>query len=63
MNKEEILKSGKNKFNLYYKGVYFATFEYNKELKKYQSLYGYLTIERVYQIDKGFDKDRKIEWI
>ena len=63
MNKDEILKNGKNSFNLYYKGEYLATFEYDKEFKRYQSLYGYLTIERVYQLDKGLEKDRKIEWI
>ena len=50
-------------FNLYYKGEYFATFEYDDELKRYQSAYGYLSIEKVYQLDKGLEKDRKIEWI
>lgn len=63
MNKDEILKNGKNSFNLYYKGEYFATFEYDKELKRYQSDSGYLSIEKVYQLDKGLEKDRKIEWI
>ena len=63
MNKNEILKNGKNKFNLYYKGEYFDKFEYDKELQRYQSDSGYLSIEKVYQLDKGLEKDRKIEWI
>lgn len=63
MNKDEILKNGKNNFNLYYKNEYFDKFEYDKELKRYQSDYGYLSIEKVYQLDKGLEKDRKIEWI
>ena len=63
MNKDEISKNGKNNFNLYYKGEYFATFKYDDELKRYQSDSGYLSIEKVYQLDKGLEKDRKIEWI
>ena len=50
-------------FNLYYKGEFFDKFEYDDELKRYQSNYGYLSIEKVYQLDKGLEKDRKIEWI
>lgn len=63
MNKEETLKNGKNRFNLYYKGEYFTTFEYDAELKRYQSEYGYLSIEKVYQLDKDLEKDRKIQWM
>lgn len=63
MNKGENLKNGKNKFNLYYKSEYFATFEYDKELQRYQSDSGYLSIEKVYQLNKELEKSRKIEWI
>ena len=50
-------------FNLYHKGEYFAKFEYDEELKRYQSDYGYLSIEKVYQLDKDLERDRKIQWV
>lgn len=50
-------------FNLYYKGEYFANYKYDDELKRYQSDYGYLTIEAVYQILNDKQETRKIEWI
>jgi hypothetical protein len=57
------LKNGKNNFNLYYKSEYFDRFEYDEEKKRFQSYSGYLSIEKVYQLDKRLEKDRKIEWI
>lgn len=63
MNKGENLKNGKNKFNLYYKSEFFDKFEYDDELKRYQSDSGYLSIEKVYQLNKELEKSRKIEWI
>lgn len=50
-------------FNLYYEGEYFDKFEYDDELKRYQSNSGYLTIEAVYQIINDNQETRKIEWI
>ena len=50
-------------FNLYYGGEYFDKFEYDDELKRYQSDSGYLTIEAVYKILNDNRETRKIEWI
>lgn len=50
-------------FNLYYKGEYFSNYKYDDELKRYQSDYGYLTLEAVYQILNDNQETRKIEWI
>ena len=55
------LKNHKS-FNLFYKEKYFATFEYDKELQRYQSDIGYLTMEDVYKISNSKDKERKIVW-
>lgn len=63
MNKNENLKNLKNSFNLYRKEELFARFEYDSELKRYQSDYGYLTPKKVYEIANNMEKDRKIEWI
>lgn len=50
-------------FNLYHKEEYFDKFEYDDELKRYQSDSGYLTIEAVYKILNDNQEIRKIEWI
>ena len=50
-------------FNLYHKGEYFAKFEYDAEQKRYQSSYGYLSIEKVYQLGKDLERDKKIQWV
>lgn len=63
MNRNKDLKNLKNKFNLYDKEGFFATFEYDRELKRYQSDYGYLTIEKVYELANGKERDKKIIWI
>lgn len=63
MNRNENLKNLKKKFNLYDNEELFATFEYDNELKRYQSDYGYLTIEKVYELANGKEKDKKIIWI
>lgn len=50
-------------FNLYHEGEFFDKFEYDDELKRYQSDSGYLTIEAVYKIFNNKKETRKIEWI
>lgn len=50
-------------FRLFYKNELFAKFDYNNELKRYQSDIGYLTMEKVYEIANNMEQDRKIVWI
>lgn len=50
-------------FGLFYKRELFAKFEYDEELKRYQSDYGYLTVEKVYELANDMEQDRKIKWI
>ena len=64
MNKNENLKNLKNRFNLHDEEGIFATFEYDEELKRYQSDYGWLSLEKVFELSKGKDRaGRWIEWI
>lgn len=63
MNNEKNWNNLKKSFKLYHKGELFATFIFDTELERYQSDIGYLTIEDVYKISNGMDKDRKIIWI
>lgn len=50
-------------FNLFYENEFFARFDYDEELKRYQSKYCYLTIEAVCLIMKDITEKRKIIWI
>lgn len=59
---KENLEQHKN-LKLYYKNEFFDSFTYDKENKKYQSNSGYLTIQKVYEISKGLELDRKIVWV
>lgn len=59
-NLKERLKG--SKFRLYYKEKFFAVFEYDEELERYQSKIGFLTIQKVFEINKGLERDRKIIW-
>ena len=47
-------------FKLFYKGEYWADFDYDEEKKVYQSNYGYLTVEGIYKIIKDEDDERNI---
>ena len=49
-------------FELYDKDGFFARFEYDVELNRYQSDYGYLTLQGVYEISKDETDDRFIVW-
>ena len=49
-------------FSLYDNDGLFAEYVYDNELKKYQSDWGYLTIEGVIQIVKDNDDERYIIW-
>lgn len=50
-------------FDVYEKdGSYFEEYKYDEELKRYQSEYGYLTIEGVIQIAKDKEDIREIVW-
>lgn len=49
-------------FNLFYKGELFDSFYYSEESKRYQSNSGYLSISKVYEIAKGLELNRKINW-
>ena len=67
MNSKENMKSLKERlkgsnFKLFYKGDLFDTFEYDEELERYQSSIGFLTIKKVFEINKGLEKDLKIVW-
>ena len=50
-------------FELFHKGNLFAKFEYDGELKRYQSDCGYLTVEKVYELANNMEQERKIIWI
>ena len=50
-------------FKFFWRGEYFATFEYDDGLKRYQSPVGWLSVEEVFEFGKGVDKDRTIKWI
>lgn len=50
-------------FRLYYKNEFFDIFTYDKENKRYQSNSGYLTIQKMYEILRGLELDRKIVWV
>lgn len=50
-------------FNLFYKNEFFARYDYDYELKRYQSWCGYLTTEAVFQIIKDTTETRKIIWL
>lgn len=63
MNNKKNLNSLKKSFNLYHNGEFFAKFEYDKELKRYQSDCGYLTVEKVYELANDMEEERKIKWI
>ena len=67
MNSKENMKSLKERlkgssFKLFYKSELFDTFEYDEELDRYQSSIGFLTIKKVFEINKGLEKDLKIVW-
>ena len=47
-------------FKLFDKDEYFADFNYDENLKRYQSEYGYLTIQSVYEIAIDENDDRNI---
>lgn len=49
-------------FSLYDNNGLFARFEYNDILKRYQSDYGYLTIDSVIKITKDEKDERFIIW-
>ena len=59
-NLKERLKG--SKFKLLYKGDLFETFEYDERLERYQSSIGFLSIKKVFEINKGLEKDLKIIW-
>ena len=49
-------------FSIYDNDGLFVKYEYDNELKRYQSLYGYLTIEEVYTIARDKEEIRYIIW-
>lgn len=49
-------------FGLYDNDGLFAKFIYDYDLKRYQSDYGYLTSQDVYQIMKDDDDERYVIW-
>ena len=49
-------------FDLFYNDAIFARYEYDNELKRYQSYVGYLDIEDVYEIAKNKNDTRRIVW-
>jgi len=49
-------------FSIYDNDGLFARYEYDDELKRYQSKCGYLTIEGVLKIAKDETDERKIIW-
>lgn len=55
----EHLKQHKS-FKLFSKDEYFADFYYDEELKRYQSDWGYLSLQDVYEIAKDENDDRNI---
>lgn len=57
----ENLKQHKS-FGLYDKDGLFAEFEYDENLKRYQSDYGYLTIQDLIKIEKDNDDERYFIW-
>lgn len=50
-------------FKLFDKDEYFADFNYDENLKRYQSEFGYLTIQDVYEIVIDKDDNRNIMWV
>lgn len=67
MNSKENMKSLKERlkgsnFKLFYKGDLFDIFEYDEELERYQSSIGFITIKKIFEINKGLEKDLKIVW-
>ena len=50
-------------FEMYDSEGIFARFDYSEELKRYQSKYGYLTIQSIIQISKDESDERYIRFI
>lgn len=55
------LKEHKN-FKLYNNDGLFAEFKYDEQLKRYQSEWGYLTIEGVFEIIRDLEDERYVIW-
>ena len=49
-------------FGLYDDDGFFATFEYNNITNRYESEYGYLTLQGIYEISKDETDKRFVMW-
>ena len=49
-------------FSIYDNDGLFAEYVYDNELKRYQSDYGYLTIQAVYEISRNETDNRYVVW-
>lgn len=51
-------------FNLCDNDGIFAKFDYDEKLKRYQSDYGWLSMEKAFELSRGKDRVRRwVEWI